>query len=143
MSSVSDGRRLHVVADLRVDCDGRSAHLTGSGSELRLVSDHPAEMWDAISTAALPSSVGSVNGPRAIGRLADQLRAVGLRFVVVGPKGELVRLGEPSTSLLGRLTTGSRAVQFGAARAVAPTALALVKQVAATLAARLRIRRRR
>ena len=51
--------------------------------------------------------------------LADQLGVAGLRVEVVGPQGTVATLGSGASSTIGRLVTGSRAIQPGDSRAVA------------------------
>ncbi len=124
-------RSLTVEAELLITVDGSQARLTSTGRELRLESDAPAALWSAVNKSELPAGLGRISGPRAIGRLADTLAAQGLEFVVVSPSGELVRLGTDQPSRVGRLTTGSRSVRLGSARAIAPVVLALVRQAGA------------
>lgn len=112
--------RLAVAADLQLEVDGTAATLTGDGDHLVLRSDSPAALWDAISGAALPAGIGRVDGPRAVGLVGDALRESGLRLDVDGPHGTLARLGAGVDSRLGRVSTGSRAVQPGSPSALAP-----------------------
>ncbi len=131
---------LTVEADLALVIDGHRATLTGSGGRLRLEADAPAALWAAMNSASLPAGLGRLSGPRAIGNVADQLAGQGLEFSVVGPSGELVRLGRNSSSRIGRLATGSSAVRFGSVRAVVPVLGALARQAGARLIDRLRRR---
>lgn len=135
-------RTLAVQADVRMVLNGQPAHLTGSGRDLRITSDAPAKLWSEVTSAELPAGWGRVNGPRAVGRIADQLARQGLSVSVVGPTGELVRLGDRVSSRLGRVATGSRAVHFGSARTLAPTVVQVARQAGAGLIDRLRRRRR-
>lgn len=112
--------RLDVEADLRLDVDGTSAHLHGSGSRLVLFSDHPERVWAAAVASVLPA-FGVADGPRAIGRVADLLQDAGVRLEVAGPHGVVVSLGDGVSSPVGRATTGSRAVRPGR-----PVALAVL-----------------
>ncbi|MEO5831784.1 MAG: hypothetical protein ABJA16_01520 [Nakamurella sp.] len=130
-------------ADVRMVLNGHPAHLTGTGQDLRVTTDAPADLWTELTRAELPSGIGSVNGPRAIGRVADELDRQGISVAVVGPSGELVRIGARVSSRLGRIVTGSAAVTFGSARTVAPTVLAVVKQSATAVVDRIRSRWRR
>ncbi|WP_111766067.1 hypothetical protein [Nakamurella deserti] len=136
-------RTLVVQADVRVEVDGLPAHLTGSGRDLQLSTDAPARLWTEFTRAELPSGWGRVNGPRAIGRIADQLAGQGLSLSVVGPTGEVVRLGDRVSSRLGRVATGSAAVHFGSPRTLAPTVVEVVRHGGAGLFDRLRRRLRR
>jgi hypothetical protein len=95
-------------------------------------------LWAGLNQAALPTGFAGLNGPRAVGRLADQLATFGLTLTVAGPAGDLVRIGAGTASSLGRLTVGSRAVRFGSARAVGPVVGSLVRQFGANLVARIR-----
>lgn len=133
--------RLGVVADLQLVVDGHRASLTGSGSELVMRSDDPAALWLAVVGADLPSGLGRVSGPRAVGRLADQLAGQGLGLSIEGPAGVLVRIGQDSYSTAGRLTTKSRSVRLGSPRAVAPVLIALVRQTGSKLWRRLPLHR--
>lgn len=133
---------LVVEADVRMVIDGHPAHLTGSGQDLRLSTDAPADLWAGLSRAELPSGLGRVNGPRAIGRAATELARLGVAVSIVGPSGELVRVGARVSSRLGRVTTGSSAVRFGSPRTVAPTAAAVVGQSVRSIVDRVRARRR-
>ena len=121
---------LSVSADLRIESDGQRAHLVGDGGSLILHTDQPLQFWSSINHAALPSGVGRVSGPRALGRVAGALDDAGITLDVTGPDGVLVRLGDGAGSRLGRLVTGSSAVGFGS-----------VRLLASTLTARLPVRR--
>lgn len=111
---------LGVTADLTVTLGEDSAHLTGSGSELVLTAANPLAFWSAISTAELPAGVGSVSGPRALGRAADLMSDIGITFRLVGPRGELVRLGAEGNSKLLRAVTGSNSIELGQLHALSP-----------------------
>jgi hypothetical protein len=116
-----------VLADLRIETDGQRAHLVGDGTALVLHTDSPLQQfWSTINRAALPSGVGRVSGPRALGRAADVLTQAGITIDVTGPGGMIVRLGEGAGSVLGRVTTGSPAVQFGSVPVLASTLSAQV-----------------
>ncbi len=117
---------LAVHADLRIDSDGQRAHLVGDGRSLVLHTDSPLRFWSTINHAALPSGVGRVNGPRALGQAAGLLADAGITVDVTGPDGLLVRLGSGAESTLGRITTGSTAVVFGSARTLWSTLSAQV-----------------
>ena len=121
--------RLVVQAALDVEVDGSTARVTGSGRRIQVNTDSPAALWAALSGAALPDGVGSVSGPRAVGRLADGLAAVGLEAEISGPDGMLVRLGGSQRSALGRTLTGSGSVGFGHPRALVPVAAARFRQL--------------
>lgn len=118
MSGLPFGR-LDVTADLTLDVDGVAAHLTGSGSRLVLTSSHPERVLDAAVASQLPAAVGRVDGPRAVGRLADMLREAGVRLEVRGPQGTVAAIGDDVRSLTGRVLTGSDAVAVGGPRALA------------------------
>jgi len=115
-----------VLADLRIETDGQRAHLVGDGTALVLHTDSPLQFWSTINGAALRSGVGRVSGPRALGRAADVLTQAGITIDVTGPGGMIVRLGEGAGSVLGRVTTGSPAVQFGSVPVLASTLSAQV-----------------
>jgi len=110
---------------VRVDIEGHRAHLVGDGQSLILHTDQPLHLWSDLSHAPLPAGVGRVNGPRALGRAADALRAAGLTVDVTGPDGVLVRLGGAGTSA-GRLLTGSGAIGLGSPRVLFSTLTARV-----------------
>jgi hypothetical protein len=114
-------RRTAVFADLRIETDGQRAHLVGDGTALVLHTDSPMRFWSTLNRAALPSGVGRVNGPRALGRAATALAEAGITVDVTGPDGMIVRLGDGAGSALGRLATGSSDVGFGSVRVVAST----------------------
>ena len=149
--SVSTGHRgspvLSIEADLELLIDGNSARLTGSGRSLVLEADRPAALWSSVSSAPLPAGIGRINGPKLVGGVAAKLVDLGITVSVNGPDGELVRIGAEARSRVGKWVTGSAAVQLGGARAVAPTALAVVRQTVArwgaTGLARLKRLRRR
>ncbi len=122
-------RRLSVTADLRVEVGGSSATVTASGTGHVVVrADSPQTLWSELNRAALPSSVGRVSGPRAVGRMADLLRDNGLDVELEGPRGVLVRLGTGVHSALGRSVTGSSAVQVVSVRSLRPIATAALLQ---------------
>ena len=114
--------RLDVEADLQMDVDGTRAYLHGRGSQLTLSSSHPERVWAAAVASVLPAGLVVAGGPRAVGRIADQLSAHGVRLDVTGPQGVLASLGAGVSSPLGLVATGSRAVRPG--RPVALTSLA-------------------
>ena len=129
------GSNLDLTADLTVEVDGSTARVTGSGHRLRIDADSPAALWAALSGAALPDAVGSVSGPRAVGRLADGLAALGLEAEINGPDGMLVKMGVPAPTRIGRALTGSGSVEFGAARALLPVGTAWLRQTGRVRAA--------
>jgi hypothetical protein len=120
--------RLQVVADLTVAVDGMTSTVTGSGSELRIDTPDPVRLLDAAARAELPAGVGPVNGPRALGRVAEQLSASGLTVRLAGPQGDVLTMGDVTGSLLGRLVTGSRQVRIGRWAAVKPLLRAEVRR---------------
>ncbi len=134
-----------------IEIDGMPATLVADGDRLVLSAAHPERAWAAVVSAALPAGVGKLDGPRAVGRVASELAAVGLRLEVRGPRGRLAQLGEGVQSRLGRAVTGSAAVAPGAPSAVAVllwsrvsrrgAAIAVVALGAAAGAAVLRRRR--
>lgn len=118
MSDLPFGR-LDVTADLTIDVDGVPAQLTGSGSRLVLTSSHPEQLLDAAAASMLPVGVGEINGPRAVGRVADLMREAGVRLEVRGPQGAVATLGDDVRSAVGRVLTGSDAVSVGRPGALA------------------------
>lgn len=104
-----DGRSLDIQAELTLDIDGRAASITGAGDRLVMHLDSPGHTLHAVQ--GLTSSA-------AVGALASGLRAAGLRLDVEGVHGRLLSLGAGVDSVLGRLSTGSRAVAAGSPRAL-------------------------
>ncbi|MET0865539.1 MAG: hypothetical protein ABWZ98_14500 [Nakamurella sp.] len=136
-ASARAARSLSVFADLRMESDGQRVHLVGDGTSLVVHSSDPLRLWSALTSSALPSGVGRVNGPRAAGRAANALRDAGLRVDLTGPNGVLVALGNGAGTAAGRALTGSNSVGFGSLRAVLSTVPAVTPRVkiAAGLAA--------
>jgi hypothetical protein len=120
--------RLLITADLRVEVGGAEATVTASGSHVTVRADSPERLWSELNRAALPSSVGRVSGPRAVGRAAELLRDNGLDVQIEGPQGVLVRLGTGVHSGWGRSVFGSSAVQLVSLRSLRPIATAAVLQ---------------
>ena len=150
--------RLAVTADFRMEVGGTTATVTGSGQHLVVRSPHPELLWAELNGAALPESVGRINGPRSVGRVAELLRQYGLDLDIEGPDGVLVRLGSGAHSWWGARLTGSSAVQLVSARSLPPMAANLLLHsragrggvgvlaasvVGAAVAAVIRSRRRR
>jgi hypothetical protein len=129
-ASARAARSLSVSADLRIQSDGQRVHVVGDGTSLIVHSSDPLRLWSAMTSSAVPSGVGRVNGPRAAGRAANALRDAGLRVDITGPNGVLVTLGSGAGTPAGRVLTGSDSVGFGSLRAVR-----------STIAARLSIRK--
>ena len=124
----SADRRLSITADLHVEVGGTEATVTASGGHVRVLADSPQALWSELNQAALPSSVGRISGPRAVGRAADLLRDNGLDVEIEGPQGVLVRLGTGVHSGWGRSLTGSSAVQLVSLRALRPIATTVALQ---------------
>jgi hypothetical protein len=112
--------RLAVTADLRLEVGGTEATLKASGQHLVLRSAAPQSLWAELNHAALRQSVGTIHGPRAVGRAADLLRDSGLHLDIEGPAGVLVHLGDGAHSRWGRMVTGSGAVQVSSLRPLIP-----------------------
>lgn len=111
---------LVVAADLDITVDGLSARLEGEGQQVVLRSAHPHLIWANLASAALPDSVGNVSGIRAVGRAARAMSEAGVHLDVEGPRGAIVSLGHGERSIIGRLGTGSSAVQPRSVRALLP-----------------------
>lgn len=122
MTAATRAAVIHVDADLRLEIGGSLVTVTGSGRDIRVHADSPVAVLTAVSGAALPAGLGRVNGPRALGRVADGLRGLGLEIHVHGPTGDLLALGGAGRFGWGQLLTGSSAVRVGAFRAVTPLA---------------------
>ncbi len=114
--------RLDVTADLAIEVDGVTAHLTGASSRLVLSSTHPERVLDAVVSSVLPVGVGEVSGARAVGRVADLLHEAGVRVEVQGPRGTVAVIGDDVRSATGRVLTGSDAVAVGRPGALAALA---------------------
>ncbi len=127
---------MHVVADLVLEVEGVTATIVGTGRDITVQCAVPARLLDALSYAALPSDVGRIDGPRALGRAARALQEAGLHVTVVGPDGPVLEIGRGTDSLLGRLITGSRAVAPGAWVAARPLASASARRSVARHPAR-------
>ena len=110
-----------MFADLRMESDGQRVHVVGDGTSLVVHSSDPLRLWSALTSSALPSGVGRVNGPRAAGRAANALRDAGLRVDLTGPDGVLVALGTGAGTPAGRLLTGSDSLGFGTVKAIRTT----------------------
>jgi hypothetical protein len=82
----------------------------------------------------LPVDTSAMTGRTAVGRAGTALQNAGLRVDVRGPDGVLVRLGDGAESILGRVVTGSSAVQFGKIRDLSAAARLPVKPIAGVLA---------
>lgn len=128
MSGPARVRPLRIDADLHLRIDGRTATLTGDGQRLELKTEAPEAIWAALTGAALPAGLGRVQGPRAVGRFADQLTRHGLALTITGPGGPVVYLGEGAASRLGRAVTGSGAVHAGTVRSLAPLVWSSARQ---------------
>ena len=111
--------QIQVEADLTFEIDGTPARLTSEGDLLVLSSAYPERVWASVTSAALPAGIGRLDGVRAVGQVASELAAAGLRLEVAGPRGELAYLGKGVRSRLGRVVTGSAAVAPGTPSAVA------------------------
>lgn len=124
MTAVPSGDDLLVFADLQIVADGHPASLVADGHTLTFTSDAPNELL-----ASLPkSSLGRRQGIRAAGRAADLLGTQGLTLRVVGPRGEIARLGSGAHSWWGRMVVGSAEFQVGSIGVVASLATSVVRQ---------------
>ena len=124
-----------VFADLRLETDGHRVHLVGDGQSLVVHTSDPRRLLRDVRRMSLPAQAAGLAGRTALGRAADGLRDVGIGVDVRGPDGVLVRLGDGSDSRLGRVITGSSAVQFGKAGDLAAAAGIPGKRSAALVAA--------
>ena len=108
---------LVVLADLRIEVDGVTAHLTTVGDRLELRTERPFALL-----AGLPTTIGPTTargGPtRLAGQAAQLLADNGVGLDVITPRGVVARIGAGADSRLGRLVTGSPAIQPGSASAV-------------------------
>jgi len=133
-ASAGAERSLSVFADLRMESDGQRVHIVGDGTSLIVHSSDPLRLWSSLTSSALPSGVGRVNGPRAAGRAANALRDAGLRVDLTGPDGLLVALGTGAGTRAGRLLTGSDSLGFGTVKAVRTTMTARIPRWRVSLA---------
>jgi hypothetical protein len=129
------GVRLSVRADVQIAVDGASATLTGDGQRLVFATDEPGIILDSLIGAALPVGIDSLDGPGAVGRLAEALRAASVNLDFRGPRGTIASLGAGVDSTLGRVLTGSRSLSPGAPAAVTPLVWQLVRRQPAARAA--------
>lgn len=105
---------LQFTADLVVEsADGLVGRVTGEGSTLRVTTDDPARFVDELR-ATWPADV------RGVGRVGDFLAGEGVSVTISGPRGDVLTLGAEASSLVGRLTTGTRRVAPGRPLTVAP-----------------------
>lgn len=89
---------LSVHADLRIEIDGRTAQLRGSGRSLRLELETPVLLRDFFR-AELPDlhalfGIGAPGGENAARRLPAALAASGLTLEIHDRRGLLLTLGE-------------------------------------------------
>jgi hypothetical protein len=119
-----------VVADLDFTVDLGSGpiqgRVEGHGRILRVTTEDADAVWQAAS------SVPEV-GTSWLPAFADRLTDAGLSLEVVGPQGRVATVGYGASSFVGRLVTGSRAVQPGDGRAVFALLLAQARRNPRTL----------
>ncbi len=120
---------LSVTADLDIEVDGHTARLEGEGQRLVLRSDHLEVLWSSLLNASLPAQVGKLSALRSVGRAASEMADAGVHLDVEGPHGTVVSIGNGEDSKLGRLVTGSAAIQPKSVRSLLPFAGAVVKKV--------------
>lgn len=120
---------LSVTADLDIEVDGHTARLEGEGQRLVLRSDHLEVLWSSLLNASLPAEVGKLSALRSVGRAASEMADAGVHLDVEGPHGTVVSIGNGEDSKLGRLVTGSAAIQPKSVRSLLPFAGAVVKKV--------------
>lgn len=123
---------LSVFADLRLVSDGRTATLVGDGPRLTFTTDAAQDLMAA--APAIPLS--------AVGKIADLFGEAQLELLVVGPKGEIARLGWGASSWWGKAVTGSKLVEVGSIRVVGPLGLTAARHWVRRLVARERWSRR-
>lgn len=88
-----------VDADLRLTVtttagETTTAHVTGSGQQVEVETDHPEVLFAAVDRAD-------------VGRAADLLAGSGITVRVVGPHGLAAQLGADTSSRFGKAVTGS------------------------------------
>jgi len=128
MTAPRRGVQLVVDADLRLKIDGQDASIRSEGRKLIFTSDAPQQVWASMASAALPLALTEHGGRRALGRVADALAQADLELHIVGPHGEIARLGQGARSWWGKAVIGSELVQVGSIRAVRPLVIGAVLQ---------------
>ena len=118
---------LTIEADLRIDVDGRGASLVSDGRRLTFTSEAPGELWASLGGSTFGGLARPREGAKAVGRIAEALGAQDIELHLVGPRGELVRLGSGAHSWWGRALTGSRLVQVGPLRSVRSLGVSVVR----------------
>ncbi|MDQ1673223.1 MAG: hypothetical protein QOC98_1785 [Frankiaceae bacterium] len=109
--------------DFSVDLgDGPIAgRVTSDGTTITVTTDDADTVWRA------STSVPQV-GTAALPYLADRLTDAGLRLEVQGPQGRVASVGAGTSSLLGKLFTGSSAIAPGDRAAVMALALSQARR---------------
>ncbi len=105
--------KLNVEVDLRIDLDGQTVLLSGTGNHLVLHAQCPTDLVAAVLGTELPKEYRHLHSNRALGALADSLHRAGLELLVTGPSGPLLTLGDGQRWRWGTLTTGSVHVRPG------------------------------
>lgn len=95
--------------------------MTADGTTITVTTDDADTVWRA------STSVPQV-GTAALPYLADRLTDAGLTLEVQGPQGRVATVGAGTSSVLGKLLTGSRAIAPGDRAAVTALALSQVRR---------------
>jgi hypothetical protein len=120
-----------VDADLELLVDGVPAHLTASGSTLTLRTEDAWHLWRSLPVLPTTRHAGRwqrrPRGLTVVGGVAEALAGQGLRLEVVDRHGTVASLGARTSSVRGKVLTGSRAVSV-------PLRFSLVRRVGQALA---------
>lgn len=115
---------LQFQSDLVVSVGEHVGHLTGEGSTLRFTTDDPGAFLTELRVGGATDVRGGVR------QAADFLADEGVTVVLTGPQGDVLTAGAAADSAFGRLTTGTRHIAPGAARAVTPLVRGAVRDAA-------------
>ena len=118
---------LTIEADLRIMVDGRAASLKSEGRRLTFTSESPGELWASLGGSTFGGLAGPREGAKAVGRIAEALAAQNIDLRLVGPQGELARLGSGARSWWGGALTGSRLVQAGPLRSMRSLGVSVIR----------------
>lgn len=114
-------RRVH--ADLHLVIGGLSTDIVADGGRITLRTDHPARLFTAATSAALPYGVTRPTRLEAVGRVGRVLTEAGLSATVEGGRGVVIELGDGCRSRFGRLLLGTESARLGSVRAVVPASV--------------------
>jgi hypothetical protein len=114
--------QVQVAADLHVQVGDVSAHVTGEGTRLRVVTDDVPGFAAALLTASRRAVPLDYRSPRAtLTSFGDALDDAGVTVDLIGPRGTVAKVGHGQHSALLARLTGARHLRLGRVRVVAPT----------------------